>query len=324
MRASRLLSILMLLQAKVRLTAEALAEEFEVSVRTIYRDVEALGAAGIPIYADRGPGGGFQLVEGYRTRLPGLATDEAEAMLMIGLPGQAAALGLGEAAHRARGKLMAALPATMSEGAGRMGARFHLDATDWYREAEAAPHLPAMTRAVLDQRRIAMRYESWTATRDWQIEPLGLVLKAGAWYAVAASKGVSRIFKVSNIRTLTLLDERFERPKTFDLAAHWTQALQRFEAQLRPRTATLAVTAAGLERLGKLGAYATAAIKQVGRADAQGWARLSWPIEHIEQAALMLLGIGPEVRVIDPPELRERLHALARDVSRLAQLRKTK
>ena len=100
--------------------------------------------------------------------------------------------------------------------------------------------------------------------------------------------------------------------------------MQRFEAQLRPRTATLAVTAAGLERLGKLGAYATAAIKQVGRADAQGWARLSWPIEHIEQAALMLLGIGPEVRVIDPPELRERLHALARDVSRLAQLRKTK
>src|SRR6185295_10620801 len=127
MRASRLLSILILLQVRLRLTAEALAEEFEVSVRTIYRDIDALSAAGIPVYGDRGPGGGFRLLDGYRTRLTGLAPDEAEAMMMIGLPGPAAALGLASAATRAKGKLLAALPASGGEDAGRMAQRFHLD-----------------------------------------------------------------------------------------------------------------------------------------------------------------------------------------------------
>ena len=184
MRVRRLLSILMLLQLRVRLTAEELAREFDVSVRTIYRDVEELGAAGIPVYADRGPGGGFQLVDGYRTRLTGLGTDEAEAVFMIGLPGAAAAMGLGAAATNAGRKLLAALPQPLSDGAGRLGQRFHLDPIDWYREEERAEHLPTIARAVLDQRVVSMTYESWTSVRPWVIEPLGLVLKAGAWYVV--------------------------------------------------------------------------------------------------------------------------------------------
>jgi biotin operon repressor len=192
MRASRLLSILILLQARGRITAESLAEEFGVSVRTVYRDVDALGAAGIPVQSDRGPG------DAAPRRLPHPpdrpAADEAEAMLLMGMPAQAAELGLGPAAVQARGKLMAALPVGLGEGAGRMGARFHLDPVDWYRAAEPVEHLPALARAVLDQRIVTMRYESWTTTRDWLVGR-GIVLKAGAgiwWHAAAASCAPSR------------------------------------------------------------------------------------------------------------------------------------
>lgn len=199
MRASRLLSILILLQLRGRLTASDLAIEFEVSERTIYRDIDALSAAGVPIYGDRGPGGGFQLLDGYRTRLTGLSTGEAEAAMMIGLPGPAAELGLGTEASAARNKLMSALPDAGAALADRMAARFHLDPIDWYRGSEALPYLPTIARAVLDQRTLRMRYESWQGVRDWNVEPLGLVLKAGIWYLAARGAEKVRVFRVSQI-----------------------------------------------------------------------------------------------------------------------------
>lgn len=314
MRASRLLSILILLQLRLRLTAEALAEEFEVSVRTIYRDIDALSAAGIPVYGDRGPGGGFQLLGGYRTRLTGLAADEAEAMVMIGMPGPAAALGLGPAAARARGKLMASLPPAGSAEAGRMAARFHIDPSDWYQAEEPVPQLPAMARAVLDQRAVTMTYESWTGVRDWLVEPLGLVLKAGAWYAVARGRGKARIFRISNILAQRVEEESFERPAGFDLPAYWAAELERFEAGLRPGLAALRASPEGLKRLAALGAYAAEAVGAAGAPGEDGWSPLSLPIETIEQAALTLLGIGPEVEVAAPAGLRERLRSLAEQV----------
>lgn len=185
MRASRLLSILILLQLRGQLTAEYLAEEFEVSVRTIYRDIDALSAAGVPVYGDSGPGGGFRLFEGYRTKLTGLDSDETEAMLLVGLPGAARAMGLGDAATRARNKLLVALPGTGGDEANRIAGRFHLDTADWYRAARPTPFLTQVARAVLDRQLLAMTYQSWTVRRDWTIEPFGLVLKAGNWYLVA-------------------------------------------------------------------------------------------------------------------------------------------
>jgi predicted DNA-binding transcriptional regulator YafY len=313
MLADRLLSILMLLQLRERLTAETLAAEFEVSVRTIYRDIDKLAAAGVPVYADRGPGGGFQLVDGYRTRLTGLAADEAEALLMAGLPGPAAALGLGAAATRASRKLLVALPPGSGESAGRIATRFHLDTVDWYRADETLPQLPALARAVFDQHLLQMTYESWTGIRDWVVEPLGLVLKAGAWYLVAHGHGKRRIFKVANIRAHVVCNERFERPADFDLAAWWTEETARFEAGLRPGIAELRLTPLGLKRLSQSGAYAQQAAA-TAQFDTDGIARVNLPIEHIEQAALLLLGIGPEVEVIAPFELRERLRALALEV----------
>jgi predicted DNA-binding transcriptional regulator YafY len=314
MRGSRLLSTLLILQLRGRVTAEALAAEFEVSVRTVYRDIDELSAAGIPVYGDRGPGGGFQLLDGYRTRLTGLAADEAEAMLMIGLPGPAAALGLGGAALRAQRKLLASLPGTGGEEAGRMGQRFLLDPLDWYRAGEAAPHLPALARAVLDQRRVAIRYESWSGVRDWTVAPLGLVLKAGAWYVVAEGGAAIRIFKVSNCLTLTVEETRFERPAEFDLHRFWPAELARFEAGLRPERAHLRASAEGLKRLAKLGAYAAEAVQATSPPDDAGWAALTLPFENIEQAALALLGLGPEVEVLEPAALRAQLGTLAGEV----------
>lgn len=318
MRASRLLSLLILLQLRPRLTAEALAAEFGVSVRTIYRDIDELSASGIPVYGDRGPGGGFQLMQGYQTRLTGLAADEAEALLMIGLPGPADALGLGSAASRARGKLLAALPAGSSADADRIGRRFYLDTVDWYQASDPAPHLPAIARAVLDQRRVAMKYQSWKATRDWLIEPLGLVLKGAAWYVAGHVGDKIRIFKVANILEQQVCEDRFERPPGFDLAAYWAAELQRFEAGLRPTQALLRASPKGLARLAKLGAYAVQAVRSARQADADGWAQLLFPIEHVDQAVLALLGVGPEVEVLEPLELRSRLRELAQQIARRA------
>jgi predicted DNA-binding transcriptional regulator YafY len=311
MRARRLLSILMLLQLRERLTAEALAEEFEVSVRTIYRDIDKLAEAGVPVYADRGPGGGFRLIDGYRTRLTGLAADEAEALFMIGLPGPAAALGMGAAASNAGRKMLASLPRHAGDTAGRMSARFHLDPVAWYRDDEPPPHLPAIARAVLDQTTIEMRYDSWRGVRDRVVEPLGLVLKAGDWYLVARSDGVARIYKVANILDHSTRETTFERPHAFDLAAWWSAETARFESELRNATARLQATPLGLKRLSQLGAFAQRAVKVAAVADAQGWSRIELPIETIDHAALTLLGIGPEIRVLEPEALRLRLCELA-------------
>ncbi len=171
MRASRLLSILLLLQSRGRMTAQQLADEFEISVRTVYRDIDNLSASGVPVYADRGRDGGFQLLDGYRTRLTGLTPAEADALFLTGLPGPAAELGLGDAMAAAQLKLLAALPSERREGAERVASRFHLDPIGWYQTIEQTAFLPTLAEAVWNTRRIGVRYESWTAVVERQLDP---------------------------------------------------------------------------------------------------------------------------------------------------------
>lgn len=314
MRASRLLSILIMLQLRRRLTAADLAAEFEVSERTIYRDIDALSAAGVPVYGDRGPGGGFQLLDGYQTRLTGLSAGEAEAAMMIGLPGPAAELGLGAATNAARNKLITALPGGGAALADRMATRFHLDPVDWYRGGEALPHLAAIGRAVLDQRRISMRYESWQGVRDWHVDPLGLVLKAGIWYLAAEGAGKVRIFRISNILTPRVGDAGFERPAGFHLAQWWQAEQSRFEAELFATSATVRASPDGCKRLAAQSPRGVAAVAGAEEPDADGWRRMMMMVEDADHGARDMLALGAEVEVVAPASFRERIAALAREI----------
>lgn len=312
MRASRLLSILILLQLRPQMTAQALADEFEVSVRTILRDIDELSAAGVPVYAERGRAGGFRLRDGFATRLNGLLGDEAQALPLLGLPGAASELGLGSASQRLRLKLQSALPGESAALAGRLQARLHVDPLDWYQGGEPADHLPALAQAVLEGRRVELRYLSWKGERHWQAEPLGLVLKAGAWYAVVRTGERTLTLKVASILALTVGDEVFERPTGFDLAAWWQASTQRFERELRPEQALLRVTAEGRRRLAEEGRYAAEAVaaavleEPVG---AQRWARVTLPIESETQAARLVMALAPEAQVLAPAAVRAQVAA---------------
>ncbi|HTS97461.1 MAG TPA: HTH domain-containing protein [Streptosporangiaceae bacterium] len=188
MRASRLVALLLLLQAGGAMTAAELAAALEVSVRTIQRDTGALAAAGVPVYSERGRGGGYRLVAGYRTRLTGLGRDEAQALAAFGAAGPAAELGLGQALMSARLKLAAALPPGLREEMSAAASRFHLDAPGWFAPRRPAPFLAALAAGVFGDLEVDARYRSRSGPRDCRLQPLGLVLKGGVWY-VAAREG---------------------------------------------------------------------------------------------------------------------------------------
>lgn len=316
MRASRLLAILILLQNRGRMTAEDLAVEFEVSERTIYRDIDALSAAGVPVYGDRGPGGGFALLDGYRTRLTGLADDEAAALALAGVPSAAEAAGFGAALRDAFGKLFAALPGEGAARAGAAAARFHVDPSDWYRGAEPAPFLPALAQAVLAGKRIAIRYESWTSERDRTLDPLGLVLKAGEWYLAGRSEKGIATYRVGAIKNLQSLEDSSALLEGFDLAAWWQEAQAAFEARLFTSTARLRLTSLGRERLARLsprGAEAVAVAKRLG----DGRFETEMAVEDSDHGARELLSLGAEVEVLAPTSLRQRVAELANALARI-------
>jgi predicted DNA-binding transcriptional regulator YafY len=323
MRASRLLAILMLLQTRGRMTAEALAAEFEVSVRTLYRDIDQLSAAGVPVYADRGPNGGFALLDGYRTQLTGMTPAEAETLFLAGLPGPAAELGLGGALAAAELKLSAALPERSRAAARRVAERVLLDPIGWFRSAGEARLLPVVAQAVLDERYLDVRYKMSAGSVTRRLKPLGLVLKAGVWYLAAQVGEQTRTYRVSQMLEATASAERFARPKDFDLAAAWTAAARAYERGVYRDKARLRVSRAGLRRLEALGApVARAAADSAGPPDEAGRYPVTIPIESVEQAAADLLRLGTDVEVLEPAALRRRIADLAEAVMRVYRVPK--
>ena len=320
MRASRLLSILMLLQARGRISATELAEQLEVSVRTIYRDVEQLSAAGVPVYAERGRLGGFQLLDGWRTKLTGLTEAEAQAVFLAGLPGPAGELGLTDAMVTAERKLAASLPAGWQADAQRISSRVHLDTVGWYQASDRVEHLGTIAAATWADEVVRIRYESWNGTSERDIRPLGLVIKAGTWYVVATDARPSRTpneprtYRISNVLAAAATGVRFRRPAQFDLRAHWDAATREFERELHRERAVIAVTPVGLELLRRINnALATAA----GNAGPlrRGRRRVVIPIESVEHATGVLLSLGTDVDVIAPAELRDRIGEIARELA---------
>ncbi|MEU9859680.1 YafY family protein [Streptomyces sp. NPDC047971] len=312
MKSSRLISVLLLLQTRGRMTAAQLAEELEVSVRTIYRDVESLHAAGVPLYGDAGHAGGYQLLAGHRSRLTDLYTGEAEALFLAGIPGAAAELGLGGAFVDAQLKLRASLPAPLRDHVDRLRSRFHIDAPGWYAEDTDAPFLPQVAEAVRAGRVLAVRYRRWREPTDVdrRLEPYGLVLKAGRWYLVAGPG--PRTYRVDQILELDVTEEESAIPEGFSLTAYWADHQAAFRVRLHGGDAVVRLSPDGARRLTGEAARALAAN---GSPEPDGWTRATLPIESLTHAHDTFLALGAEIEVIEPAGLRARI---AETVARMA------
>ena len=311
MRASRLVTLLLLLQTRGQLTAAELAAELEVSERTIHRDVDALSQSGVPIYAERGPYGGIRLVDGYRTRLTGMTPDEAEALFLAGMPGPAAELGLGTVVAAAQLKVLASLPPELRARASRLVERFHLDAGDWFKASQPVPHLAALAEAVWNGTRIAIDYQRGDGTVRRVLEPLGVVLKAGIWYVVAQVEDQVRTYRVSRVVGAEPTGERFERPEGFDLAAYWAESAAAFERDV-PRVAVrVRVHPDWLWRLRAAVGGRTMSAAEPLPEDGEGWLRFRLEMDYPDEAPGVLVSAGPWVEVEGPAEIRSAVAEIA-------------
>jgi len=316
MRASRLVSLLLLLQTRGQMTAAELARELEISIRTVHRDVEALAESGVPIYAERGLRGGIRLVDGYRTRLTGLTADEAEALFLSGLPGPAAELGLGTVMAAARLKVLAALPGELRGRATRLVERFHLDAAGWFQADEPVPSLATLADAVWSGLRVDIEYDRGQTVSSRFLDPLGLVLKAGVWYLVALAEGQPRTYRVSRVRAATTLDERVERPPDFDLATFWAESSAAYEREAARVDVTVRADPERLDHLRTaVGSQAVASAERIAVADPDGWIRLRLRLDWPDEVPARLLAAGTSIEVLDPPDIRDRLARIARRVA---------
>jgi predicted DNA-binding transcriptional regulator YafY len=316
MRASRLVNLLLLLQSRGGMTASQLAEELEVSVRTIHRDVEELSAAGVPIFAERGPLGGIRLIDGYRTRLTGMTADEAEALFLSGLSGPAAQLGLGTVVAAAQLKVMAALPPELRSRASRLVQRFHLDAAGWFQANEEVPHLTSLSTAVWEGRAVAVDYDRGYYVVSRTLGPLGLVLKGGIWYVVAAVDGQVRTYRASRVVGATVLDEPVDRPEDFDLASFWVESSAAYEREQPSVVVDVRVREDQAWRLNQVfGRGTVAGAERVEEADHAGTVRLRIRLGYPDEVPGMLLAVGHNLEVLGPAEVRDKVVMLANRIA---------
>ncbi|MFE6100387.1 helix-turn-helix transcriptional regulator [Streptomyces laurentii] len=318
MRAARLIKLVLLLQSRPSMTAAELAAELEVSERTVTRDAQALSEAGVPVYADRGRVGGYRLVGGYRTRLTGLARGEAEALFLSGVPGALRDMGLADAASAARLKVSAALLPSLRDAPEAVGRRFHLDAPAWYREPETPELLAPLAEAVWGDRPVAVRYRRADGEVERELEPYGLVLKAGVWYVCARAQGTYRTYRVDRFTEVTVGEVVFARDPDFDLAGFWTERSAEFARSLLRTEVVLRLTEAGARRLPYVTDRAAAeealaaGVAAEPGGGAGGGVRVTLAVESEEVAFGQLFGLGPEVEVLAPAGLRERFAEAAR------------
>jgi predicted DNA-binding transcriptional regulator YafY len=310
MRADRLLSLALLLQARGAATARALAAELGVSVRTVYRDLAALSAAGVPVVTEAGPGGGCRLMDGYRFPLRGLRPDEAEALLILGVPTVLHELGLAGALTAAHRQIQVTAGLTAA-------ALVHLDMPRWFGGQEAVPCLRDLARALRLGQNLAIRYPP--PDRDPRIVgPLGLVNKAGIWYLVARSEagaGDVRVFRAGRVSAARILAEPVGRPAGFELAAFWARWSAEFETS-RPRLKVrLAASPGALSAFGEVfGPAAAPALEAAEPPGQDGWRVVTLSFEHERAAVHRLAGFGDQVEVLDPPAVRAELLATAREI----------
>jgi len=315
MRADRLLSILMLLQVHRRMTVRELAQRLEVSDRTIQRDLEALAASGVPVYAERGGGGGWRLPDGYETKLTGLTGPEIQALFLTP-PGRLLGdLGLQDAARGAAAKLLASLPAGLRQGAEYARQRILVDMSTWRGGGgPATPCLPTLQDAVWQDRQLAITYlKSDTTNSERVVEPLGLVARGTVWYLVAVQEGTIKSFRADRITAVRLLEAPVVRPPGFDLEAHWAESKQAFVASLPRYAAVVRVRPEILSRM-RWSQERVARVERVDQPDDSGWQRVALRFDTEEEAVGYALSYGADLEVLEPAALRERVVAVARSV----------
>ena len=318
MKSDRLLSILLLLQTRGRVPAHELAERLEVSVRTIYRDVEALSASGVPVYAERGRHGGIELLAGFRTDVTGLTADESRALFILAAQGAHAALGLDAALGSALRKVMAALPAPYRPAAEVTSRRILVDATRWKGGPQKAVDLEVLQDAVFADRRLRLRYRHGgeQEARTYTVDPYGLVSKAGVWYLVADSRAQPRLFRADRVRSATVLEDAVRRRTGVELADVWELLRRQVEERPGGLDVVVRVRRSRLDMFLRLNASYLAELPDAEGEDEWATARLSYTVVR---EARQLLQFVDHVEVLSPPEVRAELAAAAASVTDLYQ-----
>jgi predicted DNA-binding transcriptional regulator YafY len=306
-KADRLISLLLLLQSRRQCSARVLAGRLEVSERTIYRDVDALSAAGVPVYAERGSNGGIVLADGYRRALTNFSEDEIRSLFVSGAS-PLADLGLERGLDRALEKLHGGLADVQRRAAEKSRSRIHVDQRRWNQPEPPREILTALRRAVWDDRRVRIQYEDRKRTSSTRtVDPLGLVSKAGVWYLVARHDGELRSFRVDRIRSAQELAQRFERPAAFDLERYWRESSARFTESSRSIDVVVTLRARR-DALERLSAYWPVEILTKEQRDAL--VRVTFP--GSELALFQAMAWSDVATVVEPAELRDAVIARAR------------
>jgi predicted DNA-binding transcriptional regulator YafY len=316
MRADRLLSILLLLQSRGQMSARALAAELEVSERTIYRDVEALSGAGVPVYAETGRDGGYGLLDSYRTSLTGLTDGEVRAFFMLSIPAPLTQLGVSQELKTAMLKVEAALPAARRQDEEQVRQRFHLDSSWWHQHETPVPYLQTVHAAVWADHRIEITYRQPVGVTIKQIvDPYALVAKAGAWYLICAYNGRMRVHSVADLTEVHASEERFERDEDFHLAEFWEAWCAAREQDQSLYPVTVRVTSHFVPYLPwYFGNAIRARLAQADPPDEEGRITLTLSFQSLESARDRLLDLGRGVEVLDPLALRLSIEDYARQI----------
>lgn len=308
MKSGRLLATLLLLQAKGRLNARELAERLEVSQRTVYRDLDALSAAGVPVHAERGAGGGIVLADGYRQALTQFNEDELRA-LFVSSGDQLADIGVGDQRPFALDKLAGALPVAQRRAVEMARDRIYVDPRRWKQATQPREHLATLRVAIWEDRRVRLSYRDQQRKPSVRVvEPLGLVAKAGVWYLVARSGTEMRTFRAERILGAEELDERFERPPGFDLVAFWRDWAKQFEKSLPTYIVLLRVA---VEAVDDVTSYWEAQVLEHNARSGSWLVRVIFPAPEV--AIHQLVTWSGKVEIVEPPDLRELVVQRARE-----------
>ncbi|MFZ2526594.1 MAG: YafY family protein [Rhodococcus sp. (in: high G+C Gram-positive bacteria)] len=314
MRSARLLEMMLRLQGSPGVTAQVLADELGVSVRTVYRDIGALSAAGVPVWTESGPGGGVRLLDGWQSRLSGLTRPETAALMLLGVPALAAELGV--EVDSARAKLLGSMPLPLRAAAQVWRDRVHVDAPGWFTEPGGTEQLSIAATAVFDGRKLRIRYRRDGTIVTRTLDPLGLVAKAGIWYLVAAHSRRIVSYRIGRIADAAVLDESVCRPDDFDLAAWWSAARLEFDRDIRRFACTVRLSPSAWHRLARVVGAGAADVEPIASGD-DGWVTVGLMLEGADVAVDQFLALGGGVEVVEPPSLRAALCAAADELAQL-------